>query len=86
MSAIIRPSCLLSLQSENTCYHGHMVSKSKKIERPGGLKNVGHWLSSSSCQMIKAEQRDVNLYPFSLALFSSDITLQVVYEETENLV
>ena len=53
MSAIIQPSCSLSLQSENTCYHGHleMVNKSKKTERPGGLKNVGHWSPSSSCQV-----------------------------------
>ena len=35
MSAIIRPSCLSSLQSENICYHDHFEvdDKSKKIER-----------------------------------------------------
>ena len=42
ISAIIRLSCLLSLQSENTCYHGHLevVDRSKKIERLGRLKNI----------------------------------------------
>ena len=89
MSPIIGPSCLFSLQSENTCYHGHLevVDKSKKIERQGGLKNVGHRSPSSSCQVNKAEQKGCQLISIQpCAIFKCDITLYVVYEETECLV
>ena len=89
MSAIIRLSSLLSYQSENTCCHGHLevVNKSKKTERPGGLKNVDHRSPSSSCQVNKAEQKGCQLiFIQPCVIFKSDITPWVVYEKTECLV
>ena len=66
MSAIIRLSCLLTLQSENTCYHGHLevVHKSRRIERLGGLKK-------HSCQVNKAEKNGCQLVLFSEVILPS---------------
>ena len=52
-----------------------VVDKSKKIERPVGLKNLGHRYSLSSCF--------ISIQP--CAIFKSDVALYVVYEETESL-
>ena len=56
----------MRLQSEITCYHGHLevVDKSRKTERLGGLKK-------RSCQENKAEQKGCQLVLFSEVILPS---------------
>ena len=58
---------IMFIELEATYHHGHLevVDKSTKIERPGGLKNIGQRSSSSSCQVNKTEQKGCQLYVHS---------------------